>query len=123
MLPGITGNLDLTRRVRDGGRDAVGRYRIGEGESSVLVDFALEAKCNGLNKSAAVKELSRLISLLRNRQFGVLVTNFFVARQAYQDIKEDQHPIVIICAADIVTLLVRHGITNAAQLGAWLNAF
>lgn len=123
MLPAVAGNIDLTRAVRDGGRDAVGRYRIGEGPSSVLVDFALEAKCYHPSKSVGVKELSRLISRLRHRQFGVLVTTSFVASQAYQEIKEDQHPIVIISAIDIVKLLIRHGIGGQAELDEWLSAF
>lgn len=123
MLPAIAGELDLTRSTRDGGRDATGRFRIGEGASAVLVDFALEAKCYAPDKSVGVKELSRLISRLRHRQFGILVTTSFVAAQAYQEIKEDQHPIVIICAADIAKLLVGHGISNMTDLDAWLSAF
>lgn len=122
MLPAISGNIDLTRSVRDGGRDATGRYRIGEGDSAVLVEFALEAKCYASDKSVGVKELSRLISRLRHRQFGILVTTSFVAAQAYQEIKEDQHPIVIICAADIAKLLIRHGI-GSDNIDSWLNSF
>jgi len=83
MLPAIAGNIDLTRAVRDGGRDATGKYRIGEGPSAVLVEFALEAKCYAPGKSVGVKELSRLISRLRHRQFGILVTTSFVGSQAY----------------------------------------
>ena len=37
--------IDLTRPSRDGGRDAIGKLRIGSGASGILVDFALEAKC------------------------------------------------------------------------------
>jgi hypothetical protein len=43
MLPDIA-ELDLTRPSRDGGRDAVGKLRLGRGTGSILVDFALEAK-------------------------------------------------------------------------------
>jgi len=123
MLPAIAGNLDLTRPVRDGGRDATGRYRIGEGDSAVLVEFALEAKCYALDKSVGVKELSRLISRLRHRQFGILVTTSFVAAQAYQEIKEDQHPIIIISAADMAKLLIRHGIGSLPDIDPWLSGF
>jgi len=49
--------------------------------------------------------MSRLISRLRHRQFGVLVTTSYVDSQAYREIKEDQHPIVVIAAADIVVIL------------------
>jgi hypothetical protein len=122
MLPNIA-VIDLTRRVRDGGRDAIGKYRIGEGPSSVLVDFCVEAKCYGEGNSVGVKELSRLISRLRHRQFGVLVTTSFVALQAYKEIKEDGHPIVIISAVDIANLLQKSGLGDILELQKWLSAF
>lgn len=122
LLPN-TAPLDLTRRIKDGGRDAIGKYRIGEGASSVLVDFALEAKCYSANNSVGVKELSRLISRLRHRQFGVLVTTSYVAFQAYQEIKEDGHPIIIISAQDIVNLLQKAGLGDVKELRKWLSAF
>jgi hypothetical protein len=125
-LAGTASNIarrHLSRPVRDGGRDAVGKYRLGEGASAVLVEFALEAKCYGLNNSVGVRELSRLISRLRHRQFGVLVTTSYLAGQAYKEIKEDQHPIIVICASDIVRLLKEAGISSAADVKAWLEAF
>jgi len=122
MLQGIT-SIDLTRPTRDGGRDAIGKYRIGEGDSAVLVDFALEAKCYSFSNSVGVKELSRLISRLRHRQFGVLVTTSYVATQAYQEIKEDEHPIVIISAGDIARLLKTAGISSEEALNKWLSVF
>jgi hypothetical protein len=122
MLPNIA-SIDLTRRVKDGGRDAVGKYRIGEGPSAVLVEFSLEAKCYGESNSVGVKELSRLISRLRHRQFGVLVATSHVALQAYQEIKEDEHPIVIIAARDIVNLLRKAGLSEIDELRKWLSAF
>jgi len=122
MLQNIA-SIDLTRRIRDGGRDAVGRYRIGTGPSAVLVDFALEAKCYSDSISVGVKDLSRLISRLRHRQFGVLVTTSYVATQAYQEIKEDQHPIVIIAARDIVRILKAAGFGTQRALQQWLSSF
>ncbi|MEW6121708.1 MAG: restriction endonuclease [Pseudomonadota bacterium] len=122
MMPQIV-SMDITRPTRDGGRDAVGRYRVGDGASAVLVDFALEAKCYGAENSVGVKELSRLISRLRHRQFGVLVTTSYVSLQAYQEIKEDQHPIVIVAGADIVRLLQTAGINTDQLLMDWLEDF
>src|SRR4029079_5444702 len=98
-----------TRPSRDGGRDAVGKLRVGSGPSGILVDFALEAKCYSPPQAVGVRDMSRLISRLRHRQFGVIVTTTCVDLQAYKEIKEDQHPIVIIAAADIVELLRRNG--------------
>ncbi len=122
MMPNIA-DAELTRPWRDGGRDAVGEYRIGTGKSSILVDFALEAKCyNPAGKGVGVKELSRLISRLRHRQFGILVTTSYLASQAYKELKEDGHPLVMICGADIAKLLNKK-IGNDFQIKGWLDGF
>lgn len=115
MMPDVTA-LDVTRPSRDGGRDAVGQMRVGTGPSAILVDFALEAKCYSPSNSVGVRDMSRLISRLRHRQFGVLVTTSCVDPQAYREIKEDQHPIIIVSAADIVDLLRRHGKGSASAV-------
>lgn len=120
MLKNIV-SIDLTRPTKDGGRDATGKFRIGEGESAVLVDFALEAKCYSFSNPVAVKELSRLISRLRHRQFGILVTTSYIALQAYQEIKEDEHPIVIIAAADVIKILKSSDLSNIDTLKSWLE--
>ena len=93
---------------------------IGAGASGILVDFALEAKCYSPPNSVGVRDMSRLISRLRHRQFGVLVTTTWVDLQAYKEIKEDQHPIVVISASDIVELLRRNGRGSVTAVGAWL---
>lgn len=111
---------ELTRPSRDGGRDAIGEYRIGFESSAILVDFALEAKCYSLNNSVGVREVSRLISRLRHRQFGILVTTSYLNTQAYKEIKEDQHPIVVVSARDIVSILRQSGIHSASALKQWL---
>src|SRR6185312_13464177 len=66
----------ITRGAVDGGRDAIGRYLLGITEDPVYAEFALEAKCYrpshiepGLH-AVGVKEVSRLISRLKHRQFG-----------------------------------------------------
>jgi len=58
----------ITRHSVDGGRDAIGRYRLGPTTDPVYADFAMEAKCYcpGLKDSSlntvGVRETSRLIS-------------------------------------------------------------
>ncbi|WP_049802898.1 restriction endonuclease [Bradyrhizobium japonicum] len=120
MMPDVVA-LDVTRPSRDGGRDAIGQLRVGAGPGGILVDFALEAKCYSASNSVGVREMSRLISRLRHRQFGVLVTTSWVDLQAYKEIKEDEHPIVVVSAADIVDLLRRNGKGSAAIVSAWLT--
>ena len=102
-------SLDVTRASRDGGRDAVGKYRIGGSENGILIDCAVEAKCYSLHNAVGVREISRLISRLRHRQFGILVTTSYVHEQAYKEIKEDGHPVIIISSSDIVNILRTSG--------------
>ncbi len=115
--------IDVTRPTKDGGRDAVGEYVIGQASNRIKIRFALEAKLYNSNKSVGVKEVARLVSRLRQREFGVLVTTSFVATQAYQEILEDRHPIIIISAKDIVDILVRNGYQSEDQLRQWLSMF
>jgi hypothetical protein len=119
MLPDVAA-LDVTRPSRDGGRDAIGQLRIGKGSASILVDFAIEAKCNGMSNSVGVKEISRLISRLRHRQFGILVTTSYLDSQAYKEIKEDRHPIIVLAAIDIVSLLRANGRSDLSSVQEWL---
>lgn len=120
MLPDIV-SLELTRPSRDGGRDAIGQLRIGTGSSSILVDFALEAKCYDSGTPVGVRDASRLISRLRHRQFGIMVTTSFVHDQAYREIKEDGHPIIVIAGADIIGLLKAHGLGTVSAVTNWLQ--
>ncbi|HFF6189044.1 restriction endonuclease [Stenotrophomonas maltophilia] len=121
MLPNTT-SLDVTRPSRDGGRDAIGRYRIGPFSSRVEVEFAMEAKCYSLDNAVGVSHTSRLISRLRHRQFGVLVTTSYVNSQAYKEIIEDGHPILVVSALDIIHTLRQSGINTVADLLNWLDS-
>jgi len=106
---------EVTRGAVDGGRDAIGRYLLGLPDDPIYVEFSLEAKCYRPNlrgvklNSVGVKEVSRLISRLRHRQFGILVTTSAVGRQAYSEIREDRHPVIIICGRDIAEILINRG--------------
>ncbi len=112
--------FELTRPWRDGGRDAIGRYKIGSSHNPLLVEFALEAKCYSADVSVGVKSMSRLISRLRYRQFGILVTTSYVHSQAYKEIIEDGHPILVINASDIAKILRAQG-TNHQNVDVWLD--
>lgn len=108
--------IDVTRPSRDGGRDATGVLMIGPASDPVAVDFALEAKCYAPGKSVGVREVSRLISRLRHRQFGVLVTTSYLHSQAYLEIRTDGHPVVILSGSDIVDILRQAGIVDMRSL-------
>jgi hypothetical protein len=119
MDPNFT-RIDLTRPWRDGGRDAVGSYRIGISRSGLEVDFALEAKCK--RSGCGVTDTSRLVSRLRHRQFGIFVTTSWVSEQAYKELVEDRHPVLVISGRDIIEIL-RSGmsIRSGKDMLDWLS--
>jgi Restriction endonuclease AspBHI N-terminal/Restriction endonuclease len=118
FMPAIR-TWELTRPWRDGGRDALGTYRIGHGAGAIDVEFAMEAKCYGTT-GVGVRALSRLISRLRHRQFGILVTTSYLDSQAYQELVQDTHPVVVISAGDIaIKLKERFGSLENVRI--WLT--
>jgi hypothetical protein len=121
MMDGNIMITTLTRRVVDGGRDAIGIYRIGPEADPIELDFSLEAKCYAPTASVSVKDLSRLISRLRHRQFGILVTTSFLERQAYQELRGDGHPVVVIAGGDIAAILVKAGLGTPDAVRRWLT--
>ena len=118
---------EITRPTNDGGRDAVGRYLIGLHEDPIYADFSLEAKCwrpplNGSGgKGVGVKEVARLVSRIRHRQFGVMVTTSFIGKQAYEEIRGDRHPIIFICGKDVVDILTSAGLNTADRVKRMLE--
>jgi hypothetical protein len=117
--PGTT--YDLTRPTRDGGRDAIGTFPIGPLSDPIRIDFALEAKCYALDNAVGVADVARLISRIRHRQFGVFVTTSFVGEQAYEEIRQDGHPVVIISSGDIAEILRNRQLGSLETAEAWLR--
>lgn len=114
-------SVDVTRPTQDGGRDATGEYLLGPKSDPIKIDFALEAKCYAMKNGVGVKEVSRLISRLRARQFGILVTTSYLANQAYHEIREDRHPIIVIAGTDIVEILSSVGLRTPEDVSSYLN--
>jgi len=107
---------EVTQASVDGGRDAIGTYKLGIKSDPVNVTFFLEAKCYDSNNPVGVKELSRLISRIRNRQFGVMVTTSYIGNQAYTEVRQDRHPIIIITGKDIAEILIEHNYNSIESL-------
>lgn len=121
MLAPATGRVDLTPPSRDGGRDAIGEYLLGPAPDRVRLEFALEAKCYRPGSAVGVREVSRLISRIRHRMFGVLVTTSHFDKQAYDEVRTDGHPIVLMSGRDIVDALRNHGYTSPEKVLSWLT--
>jgi len=114
-------DAEVTRQAVDGGRDAFGVVRIGPTSDPLKLDFALEAKCYGINNSVGVRETSRLISRLRRHHCGVLFTTSYIGNQAYDEIRKDGHPDVLMTGADIANVLQANGHDNEKKLADWID--
>lgn len=111
----------ITRRSRDGGRDALGRYSIGPAADRVDLSFALEAKCYQPSHGASVRDMARLISRIKHREFGVFVTTSFLSLQAYEELREDRHPVVVLSGGDIVNALKSRQTGTPEETARWLS--
>ena len=120
---------EITRASADGGRDAIGRYQLGVSTDPIYIDFSLEAKCyrpaDPKNKAVTVgvKEVSRLISRIRHRQLGVLITTSIISAQVYQEVREDEHPVIFICGRDISEILIDHGHNTVVAVKSLLKEY
>ena len=61
----------------------------------------------------------RLISRIRQRDFGIFVTTSYFDVQVQAELIEDGHPIVLISGADLSRLLISRDLEGAA-LERWL---
>lgn len=65
--------------------------------------------------------MSRLISRIRYRQFGIMITTGYVDNQAYSEVVDDGHPILIVTASDIAAIL-RNNTINSSNIEEWLQS-
>ena len=116
-------DISTTSPYKDGGFDGVGKYKLfKDSQNEVLVDFYLQAKCYALDNAVVVKDTSRLISRIKDRQFGIMFTTSYVAKQAYEEILEDGHPIIIMTGKNIIDYLKKEEeIYTTDGLVKWLT--
>jgi len=115
-------NIDLTQFGPDGGRDAVGKFILGHSGDSIKLTLAIEAKCWKPDGSGVgFKETSRLISRLRHREFGIFVTTSYLRKNAYKEIREDKHPVIVISGLDLVKILEEASFTTTEDVMKWLK--
>jgi uroporphyrinogen-III synthase len=87
----------------------------------IRVPFALEAKRYKQGVNVGVKDMARLISRIKHREFGVLVTTSAVSPQTYEEVRQDKHPIVIVSGRDIAETLISEGINTIQKLDQWIS--
>jgi hypothetical protein len=113
-------DVEVTRAVRDGGRDVIAAYRIGHETHHVSLHACVEAKRWKPGSSVGVKPLMRLISRIKHRDFGVFVTTSFFDRQVQEELLEDRHPVVLVSGGDVARLLISRDLEGPA-LERWIQ--
>jgi hypothetical protein len=71
--------------------------------------------------TVGVRQVSRLISRIRHRQFGVLGTTSVIARQAHEEVREDRRPIIFFSGRDIADILINNGFNTPELVISLLN--
>ena len=114
---------EITRPVKDGGRDSIGRLQIGLSDNPVYITFSLEAKRYDYKSggSVGVTEVSRLASRVKHREFGVVVTTGYFGKTAQEEVIENRDPIILICGKDIAQMLIKKNINTASRVKEYLN--
>lgn len=116
----------VRRHSSDGSYAISGEYRLGIDADPIQLAFLVEAKCYNpgigtrKRKSIGMKELLKMLSRLGNRRFGVMVTTSLVTQQAYEAIRKQNYPVIIIAGSDIIDILISNNITSVEQLIDWL---
>lgn len=113
--------LYVTRGVKDGGRDVIGRYYLGHSGHQIRLSAFIEAKKWKLESSIGVKPLMRLISRLKHRDIGVFVTTSFFDQQIQKELIEDGHPVMLISGGDISKLIIKADLADEKALEAWVT--
>jgi hypothetical protein len=99
-------NIEVTREVRDGGRDVTALYRVGHGDHGIGLHVSVEAKLWKETGAVGVKPMMRLISRLKYRDFGVFITTSFFDRTVQAELIEDGHPVILVSGGDIARILI-----------------
>jgi hypothetical protein len=113
-------DVEVTRAVRDGGRDVIAAYRMGHEAHHIALQAYVEAKRWKPESSVGVKPLMRLISRIKHRDFGVFVTTSYFDKQVQAELLEDRHPVVLMSGGDLARLLISRDLEGPA-LGRWLQ--
>lgn len=112
-------DFTVTQRVRDGGRDALGSYRVGHDNHQIHLSATIEAKLWREASDVGVKPMARLISRIKHRDIGVFVTTSCFNKQVQQELIEDNHPVILVSGGDIARVLISNELDVAEKFSAW----
>ena len=120
MDPRFT-DLSVTQRVRDGGRDGIGSYKVGHENHQIHLSAIIEAKLWREKSDVGVKPMSRLISRIKHRDIGVFVTTSSFNKQVQQELIDDDHPVILVSGGDISRVLIASELDVPEKFDAWAS--
>ncbi len=103
----------------------VATYRIGHDLHAVILEASIEAKRWKTDSAIGVKPMMRLISRLKHRDLGVLVTTSYFDKQVQQELIEDGHPVLLVSGDDIARLLISKDfddLSPGGRLSEWIDS-
>ncbi len=120
--PKFCDDFVVTRAYKDGGIDAVGRYKIGSDDADypLFIPCLIQAKRYKEDQVVNTKDVSRLVARMRNSTIGVFVTTSYIGEQAYKEVLEDKVPLLIITGGEIVKILRRKGYSSK-NIETWFD--
>lgn len=92
----------LSRSGGDGGLDFVGRLDVGSAASNTPLVVLGQAKCVKPGTSISPDQVARIVARLRRGWLGVFVTTGVFSKQAQIEVIDDEYPLVLIHAVQLV---------------------
>jgi hypothetical protein len=115
-------DFKVTQRARDGGRDAIGTYRVGHADHQIQLSAIVEAKLWKENSDIGVKPMSRLISRIKHRDIGIFITTSCFNKQVQKELIDDNHPVILISGGDIARVLIANELNSPEKFSAWVDS-
>ena len=86
----------ITQGTGDGGKDFVGKVKLGNGFSKVELVVIGQAKCESMTTPTGGNHIARTVARLKRGWIGVYVTTSYFSDAVQQEIIEDNYPIILI---------------------------
>ena len=68
------------------------------------------------------KDTARLMARIKGKDFGIMFTTSYIAKQAYNEIIKDRHPVGFVTGGDIIDFLIKKlQIRDCSELKEWLE--
>ncbi|WP_084161432.1 caspase family protein [Nocardia sp. BMG51109] len=121
LIAPSTGDCKILPARHGNDNMAEGEYRFGPIDDRVPLNFVLVGKCFPERQAIDQSTVNRLLTRIRNFDFGVIVTLSYLDEDIYRRLRSDGDPIVVVSGRDIVEALRSYGCTRPESVTEWLR--